>query len=290
MSVVEDEVFDEDDYDRMEEDALAAEADREETIQLFTNNRSVSTTALSNKSGRKKGDKISYYVYGLPHKRQVQTWCQFEYKNKNNTNEKVIFVAQNDNAGNSVISLCKKDKAGVYKYDSEVQIKKTGHTQSLYCQTKRGTKFYLYTNCHGVKYKDENKNATVWGTRFACVTFDASKKGVNKNGKKAKNIVEMDTDKSIMKLKYTVKGDSLKYFKAVAYARKGKDSFAGTSERKGVAKLKRCDFAISPNNKYMIIWKKSDDNKVEYSLYDWKKLEKNTEMQRENTYRLTQIK
>ena len=49
MSVVEDEVFDEDDYDRMEEDALAAEADREETIQLFTNNRSVSTTALSNK-------------------------------------------------------------------------------------------------------------------------------------------------------------------------------------------------------------------------------------------------
>ena len=57
MSVVEDEVFDEDDYDRMEEDALAAEADREETIQLFTNNRSVSTTALSNKSGRKKGDK-----------------------------------------------------------------------------------------------------------------------------------------------------------------------------------------------------------------------------------------
>ena len=40
----------------------------------------------------------------------------------------------------------------------------------------------------------------------------------------------------------------------------------------------------------MIIWKKSDDNKVEYSLYDWKKLEKNTEMQRENTYRLTQIK
>ena len=274
MSVVEDEVFDEDDYDRMEEDALAAEADREETIQLFTNNRSVSTTALSNKSGRKKGDKISYYVYGLPHKRQVQTWCQFEYKNKNNTNEKVIFVAQNDNAGNSVISLCKKDKAGVYKYDSEVQIKKTGHTQSLHCQTKRGTKFYLYTNCHGVKYKDENKNATVWGTRFACVTFDASKKGVNKNGKKAKNIVEMDTDKSIMKLKYTVKGDSLKYFKAVAYARKGKDSFAGTSERKGVAKLKRCDFAISPNNKYMIIWKKSDDNKVEYSLYDWKKLEK----------------
>ncbi len=32
MSVVEDEVFDEDDYDRMEEDALAAEADSEISI------------------------------------------------------------------------------------------------------------------------------------------------------------------------------------------------------------------------------------------------------------------
>ena len=274
MSVVEDEVFDEDDYDRMEEDELAEEADTEEAIQLFANNRSVSTTALSNTSGKEEGDKISYYVYGLPHKRQVQTWCQFVYKNKNKEDVKVIFVAQNDSAGNSVISLCKKDKAGVYKYNSEIQIKKTGHTQSLYCQAKSGGKFYLYTNCHGVKYKNKAGKTTVWGTRFARVTFDTTQNGVNKNGKKAKNIVDMKTDKSTMKLKYTVKGDSLKYFKAVAYSRKEKESFAGPSNRKGVAKLKRCDFAISPNNKYMIIWKKSDDNNVEYSLYDWESLRK----------------
>lgn len=274
MSVVEDEVFDEDDYDRVEEDELAKEVDTEEAVQLFANSRSVSTAALSKTSGKEEGDKISYYVYGLPHKRQVQTWCQFVYKNKNNKNVKVIFVAQNDNAGHSVISLCKKEKDEVYKYDSEIQIRKSGHTQSLYCQGMSDGKFYLYTNCHGVKYKDKNGKITVWGTRFARVTFDTTKKGKNKKDKNAKNIVDMDTDKSLMKLRYTVKGDRLKYFKAVAYSRKEKESFAGPSNRKGVAKLKRCDFAISPNNKYMIIWKKSDDNKVEYSLYDWEKLEK----------------
>lgn len=65
MSVVEDEVFDEDDYDRVGEDELAEEEDTEEAVQLFASNRSVSTAALSNTSGKEEGDKISYYVYGL---------------------------------------------------------------------------------------------------------------------------------------------------------------------------------------------------------------------------------
>ena len=210
----------------------------------------------------------------MPHKRQVQTWCQFVYKNENTDNVKVIFVAQNDDAGNAVISLCEEDENGDYKYSSEIQIKKTGHTQSLYCQAKKGSKFYLYTNCHGVKFKGKEDKETVWGTRFARVIFDTEKNGVNKNGKNAENIVDMTTDTEKMNLECTIKGDSLKYFKAVAFSRKEKKSFAGASSREGVAKLKRCDFAISPNKKYMIVWKKSDNNKVEYSLYDWQKIRK----------------
>lgn len=74
MSVVDDEIFDEDDYDRMEEDELAAEVDKKGSVRLFSNSGSARAATLSSETGKKSGDKISYYVYGLPHKRQVQTW------------------------------------------------------------------------------------------------------------------------------------------------------------------------------------------------------------------------
>lgn len=233
MSVIDDEVFDEDDYDRMDEDELAAEnVGSDGSVQVTASTKSSiskKSVSRSTATGKKDGDQISYYIYGLPHKRQVQTWCQYI---DNKANVDVIFVAQNDEKGNSVISLCKKESEGSYKYDSEIQIRKTGHTQSLHCQGKKGGKYYIFTNCHGVTFADKNGKTTVWGTRFGRVTFDTGKNGINKSGKKAKNIVDMDTDKSKMQLEHTVKGDNLKYFKAVAYAREQTKSFAGESKRK----------------------------------------------------------
>ena len=64
----------------------------------------------------------------------------------------------------------------------------------------------------------------------------------------------------------------MKYFKAVAFARREDTPFAGWSKRKRVAKLKRCDFAISPNKEDMVIWKKSGKSKIEYSVFKWKKV------------------
>ena len=58
MSVVEDEIFDEDDYDRVEEDELAKEVDTEEAVQLFANNRML--VPLPYQKHREKKKEIKY--------------------------------------------------------------------------------------------------------------------------------------------------------------------------------------------------------------------------------------
>lgn len=262
-SYVTDEELDDDDYDQIEKDDIAdgssrkllrsnanslSESEGENGIQLQTEN-----------DGKTNSDKISFYIYGLPHKKQVQSWCM---------KGSAIFVAQNDEEGNSVISLCERTSSGTYEYKSEMQVSGAGHTQSLYCYKRKSGKYFLLINSHIVNFGTDID----WGTRFSRVIYDTNANGKNKDGKKAKNIMKTEHDSKKMNLKRTFKGDDLKYFKAVAYARRQTQPFAGMSKRKGVAKLKRCDFGISPDKKYMVIWKKSGSGNVEYSVFDWEKL------------------
>lgn len=260
-SYVTDEELDDDDYDQSEKEDSSDKSSRkllrsninslsgeENGIQLRTEN-----------DGKTNSDKISFYIYGLPHKKQVQSWCK---------SGSVIFVAQNDEEGNSVISICERASSGSYVYQSEIQVSGAGHTQSLYCYKRKAGKYFLLINSHIVNFGEDID----WGTRFSRVIFDTKANGKNKDGKKAKNIMKTKFDSSKINLKKTFKGDNLKYFKAVAYARSQKQPFAGMSKRKGVAKLKRCDFGISPDKKNMVIWKKSGTDKIEYSVFDWEKL------------------
>lgn len=260
-SYVTDEELDDDDYDQSEKEDSSDKSSRkllrsninslsgeENGIQLQTEN-----------DGKTNSDKISFYIYGLPHKKQVQSWCK---------SGSVIFVAQNDEEGNSVISICERASSGSYVYQSEIQVSGAGHTQSLYCYKRKAGKYFLLINSHIVNFGEDID----WGTRFSRVIFDTKANGKNKDGKKAKNIMKTKFDSSKINLKKTFKGDNLKYFKAVAYARSQKQPFAGMSKRKGVAKLKRCDFGISPDKKNMVIWKKSGTDKIEYSVFDWEKL------------------
>lgn len=267
MSIVEDEELDEDDMDRMnEEESAQMDDNTSDGVTLYG-----TTSIAASSNGKESGDKISYYIKGLAHKKQVQTWCKVGDD---------IFVAQNDEKGNAVISCCRKNLSEkAYVYLHEIQIAKAGHLQSLYCYKKTGEKYYFLINAHGVTYKEKG-GKSVWGSRFSRVVYNFKKKA--EGGKKYKNIFNLknekdedDKEKQVPVIKATVKSDKLKYFKAVAYARKDKKPFNGMSKRKGVAKLKRCDFSVSNDGKYMIIWKKSDSNLVEYSLFDWKKLKSN---------------
>lgn len=265
MSLVTDEELD-DDYDQMEEDDYDQEL-TSASVQLYAKSQSVSNEEdagiqlyTASDDGKTESDKVSYYIYGLPHKKQVQAWCK---------SGKVIFVAQNDEDGNSVISYCEKVSSGKYEYKSEMQVSAAGHTQSLYCYKKKSNKYFLLINSHAVNFGEDIE----WGTRFSRVIYDTKANGKNKDGKDVKNImVDTKCDTTKMNLLRTYKEKKLKYFKAVAFARREDTPFAGWSKRKGVAKLKRCDFAISPNKEDMVIWKKSGKSKIEYSVFKWKKV------------------
>lgn len=266
MSLVTDEELDDDDYDQMEEDDYDQEL-TSASVQLYAKSQSVSNEEdagiqlyTASDDGKTESDKVSYYIYGLPHKKQVQAWCK---------SGKVIFVAQNDEDGNSVISYCEKVSSGKYEYKSEMQVSAAGHTQSLYCYKKKSNKYFLLINSHAVNFGEDIE----WGTRFSRVIYDTKANGKNKDGKDVKNImVDTKCDTTKMNLLRTYKEKKLKYFKAVAFARREDTPFAGWSKRKGVAKLKRCDFAISPNKEDMVIWKKSGKSKIEYSVFKWKKV------------------
>ena len=262
LPVVTDEELDDDDYDQMVEDeeyenGTAEYISLDDGIMLTAGEEQKEAPQTTD-DGKTESDKISYYVHGLPHKRQVQSWCR---------RGNVIFVAQNDDKGNSVISYCEKTSKGEYEYKSETQVSKSGHTQSLYCYKKESGKYFLLFNSHAVNFDAD----IIWGTRFSRVIYDTKANGINKNGKPAENIFNdpnCSTDK--MNLLRTYKEKNLKYFKAVAYSRRKDAPFAGESKRKGVAKLKRCDFAISPDGDDMAIWKKSGKDTVEYSVFKWK--------------------
>ncbi len=268
MSEVEDEELDEDDADRMSEEELAEMGepeDEEDTgITLYASSRG------KYNNGREVGDKISYHIKGLSHQKQVQTW----FKDGEN-----IFVAQNDKKGNAVIALCKKHGKD-YEYYSEIQIHNAGHLQSLHCIKKVNNKYHFLINGHGIKYKkkkdkDGKTKYVVWGSRFSRVIYndvEVDKKEKKAGKKKFKDLFVAKEGVSDPKILATIEGDQLKYFKAVAYARKKNKPFNGMSKKKGVAKIKRCDFSISNNGKYMAVWKKSDKDKAEYSLFNWDKL------------------
>lgn len=262
MSLVTDEKLDDDDYDQMKEDDYEQEltsASAKRQSELNEEDAGIQLYAPAD-DGERESDKISYYIYALPHKKQVQAWCK---------SGNVIFVAQNDENGNSVISYCEKVSTGKYEYKSEIQISAAGHTQSIYCYKKKLNKYYLLINSHAVNFGEDIQ----WGTRFSRVIYDMGATGKNKDAKEAQNImVNTKCDTTKMNLLRTYKEKKLKYFKAIAFARREEAPFAGWSKRKGVAKLKRCDFAISPNKEDMVIWKKSGNNRIEYSVFKWKKV------------------